>query len=61
MGIERALERLAPDIVFVTIPNAAHDRLNAVVEACARHETDCRFVRRDLDLDPRVSMATERT
>ena len=58
-AIEQALERFAPDIVFVTIPNAPHDRLGAVVDACARHETDCRFVRRDLDLDPQVSMATE--
>jgi hypothetical protein len=29
------------------------------VTACARHETDCRFVRRDLDLDPQVSLATD--
>ena len=27
-GMEQALERLTPDIVFVTIPNAPHDRLN---------------------------------
>ena len=58
-GIERAIERLAPDVVFVTIPNAEHDRLTTIVETCARHETDCRFVRRELDLDPQVSMATE--
>jgi UDP-GlcNAc:undecaprenyl-phosphate GlcNAc-1-phosphate transferase len=58
-GIERAIERLAPDVVFVTIPNAQHDRLTTIVETCARYETDCRFVRRELDLDPQVSMATE--
>jgi UDP-GlcNAc:undecaprenyl-phosphate/decaprenyl-phosphate GlcNAc-1-phosphate transferase len=58
-GIERALERLSPDIVFVTIPNAPNDRLATVVETCARHDADCRFVRRDLDLDPQVTMATE--
>jgi UDP-GlcNAc:undecaprenyl-phosphate GlcNAc-1-phosphate transferase len=58
-NIGQALERLAPAVVFVTIPNAPHDTLNAVVTACARHEIDCRFVRRDLDLDPQVSLATE--
>jgi UDP-GlcNAc:undecaprenyl-phosphate GlcNAc-1-phosphate transferase len=58
-GIERALERLSPDVVFVTIPNAPNDRLATVVETCARHDADCRFVRRDLDLDPQVTMATE--
>jgi UDP-GlcNAc:undecaprenyl-phosphate GlcNAc-1-phosphate transferase len=57
-GVEQALERLMPDIVFVTIPNAPHDRLNAIVAACGRHEIDCRFVRRELDLDPQVSLAT---
>jgi hypothetical protein len=45
--------------VFVTIPNAHHDRLTTIVETCARYETDCRFVRRELDLDPQVSMSTE--
>ena len=53
-SIDAALERYAPDIVFVTIPNAPHDRLGAVVVACAARETDCRFVRRDVDLDPQV-------
>jgi UDP-GlcNAc:undecaprenyl-phosphate GlcNAc-1-phosphate transferase len=52
--IDRALERAHPDVVFVTIPNAPHERLHPVVTACARRETDCRFVRRDVDLDPHV-------
>jgi FlaA1/EpsC-like NDP-sugar epimerase len=56
-SIDKALERYEPDIVFVTIPNAPHPRLDAVVAACAARETDCRFVRRDVDLDPRVVLA----
>jgi len=58
-GIDAALTKLEPDIVLVTIPNAPSGRLTTVVEACARHEIDCRFVRRDVDLAPQVSMATE--
>jgi UDP-GlcNAc:undecaprenyl-phosphate GlcNAc-1-phosphate transferase len=56
-SIGAALDRYEPDIVFVTIPNAPHDRLDAVVAACAARETDCRFVRRDVDLDPHVILA----
>ncbi len=55
--IAQALERLAPDIVLVTIPQAPHDRLDALVAACAARETECRFVRREVDLDPRVVLA----
>jgi len=43
-----------PDVVLVTIPNAPHDRLDAIVSACAERGIDCRFVRREIDLDPRV-------
>jgi UDP-GlcNAc:undecaprenyl-phosphate GlcNAc-1-phosphate transferase len=53
-SLDKALDRYQPDIVFVTIPNAPHARLDAVVAACAARETDCRFVRRDVDLDPQV-------
>jgi FlaA1/EpsC-like NDP-sugar epimerase len=56
-GIAQALERLQPDIVLVTIPQAPHDRLDALVAACAARETECRFVQRDVDLDPRVVLA----
>jgi UDP-GlcNAc:undecaprenyl-phosphate GlcNAc-1-phosphate transferase len=47
-----ALGRLAPDAVLVTIPGAARDRLDSVVEACRRADVQCRFVRRQIDLDP---------
>jgi UDP-GlcNAc:undecaprenyl-phosphate GlcNAc-1-phosphate transferase len=47
-----ALGRLAPDAVFVTIPNAPRERLDGVVEACTRADVTCRFVRREMDLDP---------
>ncbi|HEY1368050.1 MAG TPA: hypothetical protein VGF23_13075 [Gaiellaceae bacterium] len=48
------LGRTHPDTVLVTIPDAARDRLDAVVEACGRAGIPCRFVRREIDLDPRV-------
>jgi UDP-GlcNAc:undecaprenyl-phosphate/decaprenyl-phosphate GlcNAc-1-phosphate transferase len=50
----RLLERTQPDIVLVTIPNARRERLDAIVEACTTAGVDCRFVRREIDLDPRV-------
>jgi UDP-GlcNAc:undecaprenyl-phosphate GlcNAc-1-phosphate transferase len=56
-GIAAALERLQPDIVLVTIPNAPHDRLDALVAACAARETECRFVQREVNLDPQVVLA----
>jgi UDP-GlcNAc:undecaprenyl-phosphate GlcNAc-1-phosphate transferase len=50
----RILESTQPDIVLVTIPDAPRDVLDNVVGACARVEVTCRFVRRELDLDPHV-------
>jgi UDP-GlcNAc:undecaprenyl-phosphate GlcNAc-1-phosphate transferase len=52
--IERVLSRVRPDTVLVTIPEAPRERLDLVVDACARAEVPCRFVRRETDLDPRV-------
>jgi FlaA1/EpsC-like NDP-sugar epimerase len=52
------LERLHPDIVLVTIPNAPRETLDAVIDACAESGVACRFVRRDIDLDPRVVLGT---
>jgi UDP-GlcNAc:undecaprenyl-phosphate/decaprenyl-phosphate GlcNAc-1-phosphate transferase len=46
------LGRLAPDAVLVTIPAADRGRLDGVVEACRRADVSCRFVRRQIDLDP---------
>ncbi len=48
------LDRARPDIVLVTIPDAPRARLDAAVEACAEAGVTCRFVRREVDLDPRV-------
>ena len=56
-SVESALERYAPDVVFVTIPEAPRERLDKVVAACSAHEIECRFVRHELDLDPRVVLA----
>jgi UDP-GlcNAc:undecaprenyl-phosphate/decaprenyl-phosphate GlcNAc-1-phosphate transferase len=47
-----ALGRLNPDAVLVTIPHADRGRLDGVVEACRRAGIECRFVRRQIDLDP---------
>ena len=49
-----ALGRLEPDAVLVTIPDAPRDELDAVMEACGRADTECNFVRRQIDLDPAV-------
>jgi len=47
-----AIGRLEPDAVLVTIPEAPRERLDAVIEACSRAGVPCRFVRREIDLDP---------
>jgi UDP-GlcNAc:undecaprenyl-phosphate GlcNAc-1-phosphate transferase len=49
-----AVGRVSPDTVLVTIPDAPRDRLDAVLEACTRSGVTCRFVRRQMDLDPAV-------
>jgi len=51
-----AIGRLEPQAVFVTIPSAPRERLDAIVEACRRADVDCRFVRREIDLDPGVAL-----
>ncbi|MFL5927349.1 MAG: NAD-binding protein [Gaiellaceae bacterium] len=56
--LPRLLQRLEPDIVLVTIPDAPRDRLDAVVEACSDAGVTCRLVRREIDLDPRVVLGT---
>jgi UDP-GlcNAc:undecaprenyl-phosphate GlcNAc-1-phosphate transferase len=52
--LDRILERSEIDIVYVTIPDAPLDRLTNVLVECERRDVACRFVRRELDLDPRV-------
>jgi UDP-GlcNAc:undecaprenyl-phosphate/decaprenyl-phosphate GlcNAc-1-phosphate transferase len=52
--LARLLQRLEPDIVLITIPDAPRERLDAVVEACTEAGVTCRVVRREIDLDPRV-------
>jgi UDP-GlcNAc:undecaprenyl-phosphate/decaprenyl-phosphate GlcNAc-1-phosphate transferase len=56
--IVRVLGRTEPDIVLVTIPDAEHERLDAVVAACNAAEVPCKFVRREVDLDPRVVLGS---
>jgi FlaA1/EpsC-like NDP-sugar epimerase len=56
--LSRVLGRTEPDIVLVTIPDAPRERLDAVVAACAEAGVPCRFVRREVDLDPRVVLGT---
>jgi UDP-GlcNAc:undecaprenyl-phosphate GlcNAc-1-phosphate transferase len=59
--VDRILSASGPDAVFVTIPAANRERLDLVVAACERAGVPCRFVRREIDLDPRVVLgaATE--
>jgi UDP-GlcNAc:undecaprenyl-phosphate GlcNAc-1-phosphate transferase len=52
--LTKIIARTSPDVVLVTIPDAARDRLNEIVDVCAEVGVPCRFVRRDTDLDPRV-------
>jgi len=52
------LARAQPDLVFVTIPNAPRELLDGVVRACADAGIDCRFVLREIDLDPRVVLGS---
>jgi UDP-GlcNAc:undecaprenyl-phosphate GlcNAc-1-phosphate transferase len=56
--LERILARTSPDLILVTIPDAPRDRLALVVEACEQAGVECRFVRREIDLDPRVVLGT---
>jgi UDP-GlcNAc:undecaprenyl-phosphate GlcNAc-1-phosphate transferase len=52
--IDRILGSTRPATVLVTIPDAPRERLDWIIQACARAEVPCRFVRRQTDLDPRV-------
>jgi UDP-GlcNAc:undecaprenyl-phosphate GlcNAc-1-phosphate transferase len=56
--LPRILQRLEPDIVLVTIPDAPRERLDEIVEACDAADVACRFVRREIDLDPHVILGT---
>ena len=56
--LERVLAAARPDAVLVTIPDAPRERLDAVVRACAGADVPCRFVRREIDVDPRVVLGT---
>jgi UDP-GlcNAc:undecaprenyl-phosphate GlcNAc-1-phosphate transferase len=60
-GIEEigwVIGRTQPEAVLVTIPNAPRERLDAVIEACTRAGIPCGFVRREVELDPRVVLGT---
>ncbi|MDE3025844.1 MAG: hypothetical protein KGI93_09765, partial [Acidobacteriota bacterium] len=51
-----AVGRLAPDAVFVTIPGAPRERLDAVLEACRRAAVPCSFVRREIEVTHAVPL-----
>jgi FlaA1/EpsC-like NDP-sugar epimerase len=52
----RILAATEPDIVLVTIPDAPRETLDHIVAACTETGVTCRFVRRELDLDPHVEL-----
>ena len=52
--IGAVLDRVRADVVLVTVPGAPRERLDGVIAACEQAEIPCRFVRRQLDLDPVV-------
>jgi UDP-GlcNAc:undecaprenyl-phosphate/decaprenyl-phosphate GlcNAc-1-phosphate transferase len=54
----RVLASAKPDTVLVTIPDAPRETLDAVVGACTDAGVPCRFVRREVDLDPRVVLGS---
>jgi UDP-GlcNAc:undecaprenyl-phosphate/decaprenyl-phosphate GlcNAc-1-phosphate transferase len=56
--VKRLLDRTRPDIVLVTIPDAPRTRLDLVLGACTEAGVPCRFVRREVDLDPRVVLGS---
>ena len=59
-----SLERTTPDIVLVTIPDAPRERLDTSSRPATSAGVACRFVRREIDLDPRVVLGappSERT
>ncbi len=60
-AIESALDQTRPHVVFVTIPHASPAALDRIVRSCEEREIDCRFVRRELDLDPQVVLGRAQT
>lgn len=54
--ILQILEATRPDLVLVTIPDAPYEVLDGIVRGCGDAGVPCRFVRRELDLDPLVVM-----
>jgi UDP-GlcNAc:undecaprenyl-phosphate/decaprenyl-phosphate GlcNAc-1-phosphate transferase len=54
--IAAVVDRVRPEIVLVTIPDADRELLDAVVGACEEADVPCRFVRREFDVDPRVAL-----
>jgi FlaA1/EpsC-like NDP-sugar epimerase len=50
--LPRILRASRPDTVLVTIPAAPRDTLDAIVRACEEAGVRCRFVRREIDLEP---------
>jgi FlaA1/EpsC-like NDP-sugar epimerase len=51
-SMQSVLGAARPDTVLVTIPTAPRERLDSIVRQCAAAGVPCRFVRRDVDLDP---------
>ncbi len=53
-ALRSTAERIHPDAVLVTIPDARRDTLDEIVRVCSQLDVTCRFVRREVDLDPKA-------
>ncbi len=60
MDIDSILQRTTPDRVLVTIPEAPRERLDVIVETCFRAGVECKFARREIDLDPYAAFDSAR-
>jgi UDP-GlcNAc:undecaprenyl-phosphate GlcNAc-1-phosphate transferase len=56
--VDAVLARTRAEVVLVTIPEAPRERLDLVVDACERAGIACRFVRREIDLEPSVVLGS---
>ena len=55
--MRRIVAEARPDTVLVTIPHAPSERLDFVRNACEGAQVDCRYVRREIEVEPWTSQS----